>query len=247
MRTARIWQLIRVTLLLAATLPRSCSAKDAVKLTGYINVSSHCQDPLLALLKELGKKYGDDLTMEIIDFGSAEGKKRWLGDGYRCLTLLLDGKPGAMIAREGTVKQVNFQMPPGLQWQMEDLKQAVAERVAALPSKRAKAAVTARKDNAGHEVGEVLLGQTVVLRYHATSGGKGAYERAKSSAERLKKLYLDRLTASEVQPGKRDGMWVIVARGETLGTATEPEAKLSKSSPEKLVGVWARNLQKALR
>jgi hypothetical protein len=218
-----------------------------VKLTGYINVTSHCQDPLMDLLKELGQKHGGDLTMEIIDFGSPEGKKRWMGDGYRCLTLLLDGKTSAMVDRDGTAKEVNFQMPPGLQWQMEDLKQAVAERVAALPGRRANTPVTARKANAGHEVGEVLIGQTVVLRYHAASGGKGAYERAKLSAQRLKKLYLDRLTASEVQPGKRDGMWVVAARSETLGTATAPEAKLSKSSPEKLVGVWAGNLRKALR
>lgn len=218
--------------------------KKSVKVTGYINVTSHCQEPLLKVLHDLDKKYGDKMTLEIIDFGSPAGRKRWLADGHRCLTILIDGKNNAMVERDGKVGQVYFQMPPGFQWEMADLKQAIAERVAALPAKRLSRPVTARQNGS---YGEVIAGRKVILRYRAGSGGKNAVERARITATRLQRLYLDSLTPSEVQSGKQEGIWVVTARGKVLATVTAADARLAKTTPKKLAAVWTKNLKSALK
>jgi len=231
----------------AAAKDSTGSLKRSVKVTGYINVTSHCQDPLLKVLHDLDKKYGPKMTLKIIDFGSSAGRKRWLADGHRCLTILIDGKSEAMVERNGTVAQVSFRMPPGFQWEMEDLKQVIAERVAALPENRLNRPVTARKLGKARDVGEVLIGKKVILRYRAKSGGKTAVERAQVSAQRIRKLYLDSLTPSEMQSGKQGKLWVVTARGQILATATEPEARLGKTTPKKLAAIWAKNLKQVLK
>jgi len=100
---------------------------DTIKLTAYINVTSRCQDPTVELLKELAQQYADCVKMELVDFGTPEGKKRLDEDEVACMALLFNGSPVVRIPGEdGEKRTVTFYFPVGFGWTHDDLRQTFA-------------------------------------------------------------------------------------------------------------------------
>jgi len=96
------------------------------------------------------------------------------------------------------------------------------------------------------QVGEVLVGDIVVLRIHEPAGGYTPLARANIVASRLMTA-LDRgYTVNDVQVGQLNGQAVLLMGDNLLATADREEARISNSSPIGLAVAWQRNLQTAL-
>ena len=101
---------------------------QTLKLTAYINQAWGCQKATEALLRELDTKYGERVSLEIVDFGG-KGRKRWLADGMKCMGVKIGASTSAEIVHKGVALPVRFEMPAGYQWTHEELALAVRQRL----------------------------------------------------------------------------------------------------------------------
>lgn len=101
-----------------------------IQILAYINVSSGCQQATVDFLQALQAKY-PRLAVELVDFGDGgAGSERWQMSGHRCMTIEINGRNVVKYPHEGTLRVVDFRMPPGVLWSHEDLAEAVAAAVA---------------------------------------------------------------------------------------------------------------------
>lgn len=95
------------------------------------------------------------------------------------------------------------------------------------------------------QVGEVLVGDNVVLRIHQSAGGLTPVQRAGVVANRLSTSLAQGNTINNVQVGQLNGQAVLMMGNDLLITADRGEANLNNSTPVGLAVAWQRNLQTA--
>lgn len=98
----------------------------------------------------------------------------------------------------------------------------------------------------GHQVGEVLVGESVALRIRAAAGGRSPVQRAEVVAERLRRLLgiglnPERLTVAEVS-----GEAAVVWDGVLVVTADRRHASLNGTTPMSLARQWRDAMAKTL-
>jgi hypothetical protein len=182
---------------------------DTLKLTAYINVASGCQRPTEALLKDLVAKYPGRIAVEVIDFGSPEGRRRWLADGQHCMAILLDGSPKMDIVFKGATVTVAFHMPPGHGWLLEELETAVRQKLNGVSEQDRKGpAITTRADAAGG--GSVLADGRAILDRVTMAEAERVTSRLQTEAS-AKPLLQDDFTLDIVE-----GTATVSLRGASL-------------------------------
>jgi hypothetical protein len=98
----------------------------------------------------------------------------------------------------------------------------------------------------GNEVGEVMVGDEVVLRIRTAAGGFSAPDRADIVADRLRDMVLGGLQPGQVHAGQMRGMAAVMAHNDLIITADSAHAELNNTSPDQLAMTWADNLASAL-
>ena len=119
-------------------------------------------------------------------------------------------------------------------------------RVASVAADETHATARAATGAGGQEVGEVLVGGTVVLRIRTAADGMTPSQRATDIAQRLDAAIVAGLRPADVHPGTLGADAVIVVGETLLVTASAAEAQASTSTPVNLVSSWATNIAHAL-
>ena len=131
---SRVPVAVAVLLLVGAAVSAAATRGEKLKVTAYINQTWGCQEATEALLRELGTTYGDRVSVEVVDFGG-KGRKRWLGDGMKCMGIRVGESTGAEIVYKGVSLPVRFEMPAGYQWTHDELALAVRQRLEGVSAK----------------------------------------------------------------------------------------------------------------
>lgn len=235
----------------AASAPKE---KQVVQVIGYINVTSGCQQALVDFLRQLDRKYGDRVTLEIVDFGTEEGLRRWRRDGQRCLTVLVDGKPYVDLEEKGKKERVYFYGPPGYTWHHSQVEWAVAKLLGAPLPKLVKTPVVlkaeARLVKAEGEKGPVTvalvtLGRVPVYATQSSSSDKMVAD-ARAVARRLNGLFAKKVTSDEVKVKVQGEEASLYLRGLRVYTITPAVAKAFDAKPKDMVEAWAKILRELL-
>ncbi|NSW58586.1 MAG: hypothetical protein HPY44_21450 [Armatimonadetes bacterium] len=247
--------------------PGEDAAADAtqsgkIKVTAYINVSSGCQAPTVDLVNNLGMDYADLVDLEIVNFGSPEGERRWREDGLDCMAILFDKGEGPSPAlkfpgRDGKEKTVVFFMPAGFSWEHEDLEDAfkamkdgtlqiLSEEEARKELEPKEATITTSfKEEAGK--GQVLIGDAVVITVEKDAGDVKAIDRAKAAAKVLGDWAQKPVHPSQVKVEAKDKLAALKVGETTVIEATQEDAKAAGvKGPKALATQWAEDIRKAI-
>jgi len=229
-----------------------------VTVKAYINVSSGCQTKTVDLLKKLDQE-NDRLTLELIDFGTPEGNRRWRDDGFNCMTILINGKSTVTFGDPGHRRIVTFQYPPGFQWIPEDLERAIKDALTGklyygeepgatrIESRAPTLRITSREATlGGRKVGEVLINGQVAIRFRTTYQGLPPLQRAEQTVGRIKRLLAGNFTPGQLRATKVDSDVVLAAGDKVICVADAPQAKLLGTTPTELAKAWGMSLKKAL-
>jgi hypothetical protein len=247
------------TTLAANQATEAVATGQKVKVKGYINVASGCQQPTVDLLKRMAHE-SDRMELELIDFGSEEGNRRWRADGYHCMTITIDGHQTVTYGQPGHRRIVTFTYPPGFQWVLSDLEAAIKDALAGklyygeepgatkIESRMPTLRLTARAATLnGKSVGEVLVNGQAAIRMRTSYDGLPPLQRAEQAASRLRKAISPQFKPADIKIGELSGDRIALAIGDKIiCIADEPQAKMLKLSTKRLAMSWAASLKKAL-
>jgi len=239
--------------------PEPVAGGQTIPIKAYINVSSGCQQDTVDLLQRMAGQNAR-IKLELIDFGQAAGSRRWRGDGYSCMTILLNGHSTVTYGPRNKRQIVTFQYPPGFQWALPDLEGAIkaaldgtiyyGEEPSAtkIESRLPTLRITSRETLLnGKKVGELVINGEVAIRFRTSFDNLPPLQRAEQAAARLKRA----IAAPGFKPSSigvekvTDGIGVI-ANSKVICIADESQAKLLSTTPTKLAQGWASSLKKAL-
>lgn len=97
----------------------------------------------------------------------------------------------------------------------------------------------------GLQVGEVLMGEKVLLRIRTAAGGLTAVQRGQVVADRLNELTGEATKPESITTGTANGQEVVMVDGQVLVTADSAHAKLNSTTPTILAQHWAENVRAA--
>jgi len=229
--------------------------RPPVKVTAYINVSSGCQQATVDLLQQLEQKYAGRVQVEFVDFGKSPGIERWRADGFSCLTILINGQQTVTFGPPGERRRVTFSFPAGLQWEHEDLEQAIAAAVDGTMAAGAEAGAQSRETepvkaavttSSAQGKAQVRVDGRVVFEFAKPFDELSPADRAKKSADRLRNVFAQGLSPSAIQVVSQEGACSVQALGAQLAVAGEPDAQAANVSAQELAEKWATNLKKSL-
>ncbi len=232
------------------------SAKIAIR--AYINVSSGCQQATVDLLKRLAKE-NSRLALDLIDFGTADGNRRWRADGFTCMTILINGHNTVTFGDPGHRRVVTFQYPPGFQWILEDLGRSIKDAVAGklyygeeagatpIEARAPSLRITSRESTiSDKKVGEVLVNGQVAIRFRTTYGGLPPLQRAEQAVGRVKRILAGNFTPGQLRVTKVGDEVVLAAQDKVICVADPAQAKALGVTPTDLAKGWGTALKKAL-
>jgi len=239
-------------------------ADNKVHVEAFVPVSTGCRAETLDLLNQLATRYQDRISLEIIDFTSDEGMKRWQEAGLNCLTILFDGSYAVVFDAPGGAVPITFQMPPGINWTHEDLEHAFAAaaigKLRPATEDEIQAASTPReypvkftaqesRDLASGKVKcQVLANGKPVAEITEKNGANSPKDRANKAARVLSEwvkgpIVIGDLRMEETSPGRE----TVLAAGAPVMAATEADAKAaSLSDPKKVATIWLAGIKSAL-
>ncbi len=243
----------------ANTAPEPVAAGEKIKVKGYINVSSGCQQPTVDLLKKTAREH-ERLDLELIDFGAEEGFRRWREAGLTCMTITINGHQTVTFGEQGHRRIVTFSYPPGFQWLLPDLEAALKDAVAGklyyaeepgatkIRSRIPTLRFTAREGTInGVKVGEVLVNGQVATRLRTTYEDLPPLQRAERAALRLRNALTAGFKPADIRSAKlEDGRMVLAVKQQVICIADEAQARMLKTTPTALAKGWASWLKKAL-
>ena len=230
-----------------------------VQITAYIQVSSGCQQPTVDLLERLDAG-AERLSLELIDFGSEDGLKRWREAGHDCMTILIDGHETVTFGEEGHRRIVTFSYPPGFQWTLEDLETSIKDALAGnlylgeeegatrILSRMPTLRITGRESEVdGQKVGEVSINGRPAITLRTEYDGLPPLQRAEQAASRLRRAMGANFKPADIKTEDLDdGKVALVIQDEEICIADEAQAKILDSTPKKLAKDWVASLKKAL-
>lgn len=239
------------------------NAPQKVKVTAYINVSSGCQASTVKLVDDLAVKYVDLVDVEVVNFGSPEGYRRWQGDGMECMAILFDNGKGPSPAlkfkgRDGKKKTHVFFMPAGFSWEHEDLEDAFAAlkdgKLTILSEDEAKGELAAAQPikiiatvKTTDKGAQVMVGDEPVLTVKAKAGEASAADRAETARKAITEWATKPVLPGDIQIAEEGAAVVLKAGHVEIITVTAEDAKqASAASPKELAMDWAGALKKAV-
>jgi len=95
-----------------------------VKLVAFYPLNESHQF-IVDYLKEFAEARPEQVSLEVIDFRTPEGQKRWMGTGLGCAGVLVNGSTQHEIERDGETETVNFIKRMGVFWTSEDFETVV--------------------------------------------------------------------------------------------------------------------------
>ena len=114
------------------------------------------------------------------------------------------------------------------------------------PAYAASQEVVAREVTiAGRQVGEILVGDQIVVRIRTSAGGFSPYQRAQEVAQRIQRVTATSMPSTIVMR-RVNGQYAVVADGTLLVTAGPAEAQLNGMTTAGLANFWALRISSAL-
>ncbi len=231
-------------------------------VTAYVNVTSGCQKPTVNLLNRAKQKCAGVLEIEIVDFGdSAVGADRWKEAGLDCMAILFDQVHLVAWDQDDEVKVVDFVMPPGFNWTLEDLevaldnfaggnlRQPTDEEINKLqklePEPVEAKAHPVKQDNA-NEIGQLIIGETVVIEISEPANDLTPYQRAETAAKAIEQWTEKSYKPSELKIAKSGDDLQIVAGDLTIITITEQDATAAETSLNELAPKWRLSIRRSI-
>ena len=228
-----------------------------VKMVAYINVTSGCQVETVALINNLAMDHADLLELEFVDFGSDEGRERWLSDGFDCMTLVFNDSPVLRYPDAGgQMVAMHFAMPAGIGWTHEDLElafQALKDgTLEILTEEEAEGEFAPQPVDVAIEVrevagaGQLMMNDTPALTVKAKSNGMGALVRGEAAMAALeswlkKPVHPSQLTINaDEEAGTASIMaWDI----EVIEVTAEDAKKAGLSTAQALASEWLGSMR----
>ncbi len=248
---------------MGATIPEpapidAAETADTVKLEAYINVASGCQKPTVEFLHRLQEQYADTVEVEIIDFGSPEGAKRWQEQRIGCQALLFNGSPVVRFPDDSGRKQtVVFYYPAGFNWTHTDLRNAFAAlesgEAEILSEEEAREALTPRQleiDVAAEQIEDgaaLVINGEKVITITETVDDMTPIERAEAAAEAIAAWASEPIHPTQMSMAEAAEGWSIMAKGEELIHAYPADAEAAGVTPgRKIAGQWFGAIKSAM-
>lgn len=97
------------------------------------------------------------------------------------------------------------------------------------------------------QVGQVLIGSTVVMEIYGSAGGYTPGERASMVATRLERLLRQGYGWRDIQVGRQNREVVLLVGNTTLITVDRTQARLQNTTRKRLAADWQSRIQNALR
>ncbi len=231
-------------------------------VTAYINVTSGCQEPTVDLLTAARPSYAGVLEIEIVDFGdNAAGADTWKQAGLECMAILFDQVHLAAWDQDSEVKVVDFLMPPGFNWTLEDLqvaldkfasgdlRQPTAEEMGKLqkiePEPVAAKAQALEQDD-GKQIGQLIIAEAVVIEIKQPADDLTPYQRAEAAAEAIQQWTAQPYKPSELRIEKSGESLQIIVRDAAIITITEADAAAAGLPLNELAGKWRLAIRRSL-
>jgi hypothetical protein len=232
------------------------------KVTAWINVTSGCQQPTVDLLKQLSEQYKDRVELEIVDFGQADGARRWHEAGLNCMTIQFDGNAAVAFPQGKTEKVVVFQMPAGFNWGHEDLmaafmaaamgtlrpatEQELKELMAPRQIELSVCAQEVRDLAAqGKPYGQLIVGDQVVARVYGRAANQSPAQRCRAAQLALEKWLSKPVLPSDLSVAESANGWGLYANEDLILLATQEDAKAYGKgiTPRQLATLWLSGLR----
>ncbi len=241
--------------------PRVVQAQPAPRhvVMAWINVTSGCQQPTVDLINRLAGQYKDTVEVEIVDFGSPEGNRRWREAGLDCMTIQFDGADAVTFPTAQGPKTVIFRMPAGFLWTHDDLvaafkalaegklRRATEEEIRRLLAPRKismKIEARAAKDKkTGKTIGQLVIDGDVIAELHGTAAGKGPVERAKKAKAALEKWIQKPVLPSDLSIAKSRQGWGVYANQTLVLLVSEADAKALGLKARQVANLWLAGIR----
>lgn len=96
------------------------SPEAPVKVVAYFpDNDTHVET--IAFFESLPERFGEAVSVEMVDFESDDGFDRWLADGFTCGAAAINGRTHWTFTRDGKPAEATFRQKMGVDWFQEDL------------------------------------------------------------------------------------------------------------------------------
>lgn len=102
--------------------------KPIVEIVAYYPFNPDHQY-IVDYLKEFEKKYPGQVTVEVNDMQSPEGRKKWADSGLSCAGVFVNGSTRHEIVKDGKTETVDFLKRMDSFWSREDFETVVVKEL----------------------------------------------------------------------------------------------------------------------
>ena len=230
---------------------------SANKITAYVNVSSGCQTPTVNALKKASEQYAGKLEIEVVDFGDGgEGAARWKADGLECMAIVFGADTGVAWDHEGQRKAADFVMPPGFNWTLDDLEQALAAAADGRLQKATDEELAGRaapetvaleaKAEGDEKTARVIVAGMPTVEITAGAGDLTPIKRAEAAAKVLNDWSSEPYKPAQVRTSKTPDGTTVSVKDQTVLAVTQADADAAGVSIEKLAEQWHNAIRSAV-
>lgn len=230
---------------------------SANKITAYVNVSSGCQIPTVNALNKASEQYAGKLEIEIVDFGDGgEGATRWKDSGLECMAIVFGADTGVAWDHQGQRKAAEFLMPPGFNWTIEDLEQALAAAADGQLQKATEEELAGRaapepvaleaKAEGDEKTASVMVAGMPTVEITAGAGDLTPIKRAEAAAKALNEWSSEPYKPAQVRTSKTPDGTTVSVKDQTVLAVTQADADAAGVSIEKLAEQWHAAIRSAV-
>jgi len=230
-----------------------------VDLFAYVEPNSPCQSRTMELLGDLESAAPERVCLTVIDISTPEGGQLLADAGLDTMAIAIDGMITVSWGEGDARRTVSFIHSAGFAWTYDDLRAAVhaaidgqlraadpaeAQGVRLLSVKARGQSIRAGGD--GGEVGQLVIGERIVLEITAPDNQRSAAQRVSSAADALNRVLEKPFTPNQFRLEEADAAMAVMAGDERLIVATRQDAHTEQVSVEALAGRWRREMQEAV-
>ena len=234
-------------------------SESRVDLFAYIDANSPCQSGTMQLLRELESEAAERVRLTVIDISTPDGAQLQADAGLDTMAIAIDGMTAVSWGEGDAQRTVSFIHPAGFAWTHDDLRAAVR---AAMEGKLRRAnpaeaqgvrllnvkarGQSIRTGSNGGEIGQLVIGERIVLEITAAHDERTAAQRVSSAADALNRMFAKPFTPNQLALEDAEGGIAVIAGEEQVIVATKQDARVEEISVEALAGQWRREMQEAL-
>jgi molybdate transport system substrate-binding protein len=91
-----------------------------LRITAYYP-ANETHEPTYKVVEGLVDRYPGQVRLEIVDFESDDGFDRWIGDGYTCGAIVINGRSSFTVRRDGRPVEISLKKKLDQDWSEKDL------------------------------------------------------------------------------------------------------------------------------